>query len=317
VVVNVNYIVYEYILKVHYFIMPRFERPRASTIGTPVYHRRRRDWKDDRDLIEEIATSVNKLNGPYEYYDKGVFAFREKIKAIRISGYENNKEVTYLGMWIREELSKISKTQASYDLRVHTLPFPEEIDSTILQMEQKSIGNSNKKEYELSIESLFPDPDLRSFALERMQILHRGDLVAYLSSLVSKERDSLLTNSASILDLIQICEYNLNLLELDVKKRYAVGETDLWIPSLALGVEIRNTWDLEDEIELIRVLSDTNFRLQTRHLVVVTPDDLSDETFSLLRQIETRKVIENLSIIRIGDFNNYIIKIKEIEENKI
>ena len=73
--------------------MPRFERPRASTIGTPVYHRRRRDWKDDRDLIEEIATSVNKLNGPYEYYDKGVFAFREKVKAIRISGYENNNEV--------------------------------------------------------------------------------------------------------------------------------------------------------------------------------------------------------------------------------
>ena len=80
-------------------------------------------------------------------------------------------------------------------------------------------------------------------------------------------------------------------------------------------MEIRNTWDSEDEIELIRVLSDTNFRLQTRHLVVVTPDELSNETFSLLRGIETRKVIENLSIIRIGDFNNYITKIKDIEEN--
>jgi hypothetical protein len=221
-----------------------------------------------------------------------------------------------LGIWIREELSKISKTQASYDLRVHTLPFPEEIDSTILQMEQKASGNSFNKESELSIDSLFPDPNLRSFALERMQILHKGDLIAYLSSLVSKERDSLLTNSASIMDLIQICEYNLNLLELDTKKRYAVGETDLWIPSLALGIEIRNTWESEDEIELIRVLSDTNFRLQTRHLVVVTPDDLSDETFSLIRKIEARKVIENLSIIRIGDFNNYITKIKEIEESK-
>ena len=80
-------------------------------------------------------------------------------------------------------------------------------------------------------------------------------------------------------------------------------------------MEIRNTWDSEDEIELIRVLSDTNFRLQTRHLVVVTSDELSNETFSLLREIETRKVIENLSIIRIGDFNSYITKIKDIEEN--
>ena len=76
--------------------MPRFERPRASTIGTPVYHRRRRDWKDDRDLIEEVAASVNKLDGPYEYYDKGVFAFREKVKGYREVGYENNKNVFYL-----------------------------------------------------------------------------------------------------------------------------------------------------------------------------------------------------------------------------
>ena len=26
-----------------------------GTIGTPVYHRKRRDWKDDRDLLEELA----------------------------------------------------------------------------------------------------------------------------------------------------------------------------------------------------------------------------------------------------------------------
>ena len=41
--------------------MKKFNRPRASTIGTPVYHRRRRDWKDDRDLLEEVAASVNRL----------------------------------------------------------------------------------------------------------------------------------------------------------------------------------------------------------------------------------------------------------------
>ena len=297
--------------------MPRFERPRASTIGTPVYHRRRRDWKDDRDLIEEIATSVNKLNGPYEYYDKGVFAFREKVKAFRASGYENNKEVFYISMWIRQELSEISKAQASYDLRVHTLPLPENLEQTIFQMEQKAADHSDGKKTEISLESLFPDPVLRSFAMERMQILHKGDLISYLSSLVAKEKDSLLTNSASIMDLIQICEYNLSLFDLEVKKRYAVGETDLWIPSLSMGVEIRNSWDMENEIELITILSDTNFRLQARHLVVVTPDDMSDETFSMLREIEKRKVIENLSIIRVGDFSNYISKIKEIEENKI
>jgi hypothetical protein len=46
----------------------------------------------------------------------------------------------------------------------------------------------------------------------------------------------------------------------------------------------------------------------------VVSDDLSNQTFDLLRQIEKRKVIENLSIIRIGDFTNYIMKILEIEK---
>lgn len=291
--------------------MPRFKRPRASTIGTPVYHRRRRDWKDDRDLIEEIITSVNQVNGPYDYYDKGVFAFREKVKLIRSSGYENNKEVFYLGLWIREELSKISKSQASYDLRVHTLKFPENIDLAILEIEQKNLIQTKKDNTDFSIDSLFPDPQLRSYVMERIQVLHKGDLIAYISSLVCKERDSLLTDSASIMDLIQICEYNISLLGLEVKKRYAVGETDLWIPSLSLGVEIRNSWNSDDEINLIRTLSDTNFRLQTQHLAVVTPDNFTDETFASLREIEKREVIENLSIIRVGDIGEYLSKIKE------
>jgi hypothetical protein len=116
------------------------------------------------------------------------------------------------------------------------------------------------------------------------------------------------------MDLIQICEYKFSLLEIEVVKKYTVGETDLWVPSLSLGVEVRNTWTPEDETKLIRTLSDTNFRLRSRHLAVVVSDDLSNQTFDLLRQIEKRKVIENLSIIRIGDFTNYIMKILEIEK---
>ena len=296
--------------------MQRFERPRSTSIGTPVYHRRRRDWKDDRDLIEEVAATVNKLGGPYEYYDKGVFAFREKVQLYRESGYENNRNAFYLVMWIREKISEISRNQGSYDLRVHALPFPQHLESTILQMEQKITNNSNEGKVEISLESLFPDANLRSFARERMQVLHKGDLFAYLSSLVSKEKESLLTNSASIMDLIYICEYKLSLLKVDVKKRYSVGETDLWIPALSLGVEIRNSWNSKDEIALIRTLSDTNFRLRSRHLVVVVPDDISDEAFYLLRGIERRQVIENLSIIRVGDFESYVSKIREIEEKR-
>jgi hypothetical protein len=44
------------------------------------------------------------------------------------------------------------------------------------------------------------------------------------------------------------------------------------------------------------------------------PDDISDESFELLRAIERRQVIENLSIIRVGDFSEYVSKIQESEK---
>ena len=98
------------------------------------------------------------------------------------------------------------------------------------------------------------------------------------------------------MDLIHICEFKISSLGLEVKKKYAVGETDLWVPSIRLGVEIRNTWEKNDEISLLRVLSDTNFRLQAKHLVVVAPDSMNDKAFENLRSIEKGNVFKNLSI---------------------
>ena len=294
--------------------MSKFDRPSATSIGTPVYHRRRRHWIDDRDLIEELAASVYKLGGPYDYYDRGVFAFREKIKLFRTTGYENNQQVFYFGSWIREQLSELSQKFGSYDLRVHTINFPVDLDDTISQIE-----NRNEIEFPPVIpdsyyEYLFPDNNLRNFARERTQVLHNGDLVAYISSLVSKEKISLGTNSASIMDLIHICEFKLSNLGLDVRKKYVVGETDLWVPSLSLGVEIRSSWNTNDENSLLRTLSDTNFRLQAKHLVVVGADEMNDETFFQLRKIEKRNVFKNLSILRVGVFGDYILKLMEIED---
>jgi hypothetical protein len=219
-----------------------------------------------------------------------------------------------LGHWIRGRISELCKEQTSYDLRVHSLPFPHTLDEVIGLLEKKGIDAKLKKNNDFNLETLFPDLSMRSFVMERMEVLHRGDLVAYLSSLVAKEKESLLTNSASIMDLIHICELKLSVLKLAVTKKYSAGETDLWIPSISLGVEIRNSWDPEDEVVLIRTLSDTNFRLQSRHLVVVVSDSMGEEVFESMRKTEKRKVIENLSIIRVGDFENYVLKIKEIEK---
>ena len=77
---------------------PSYPKAKPSILGTPVYHRRRRDWRDDRDLLEEIAGIVNKLDGPYDYYEPPTLAYREKIKAFREKGYDMNKEAYFLAI---------------------------------------------------------------------------------------------------------------------------------------------------------------------------------------------------------------------------
>ena len=117
--------------------------------------------------------------------------------------------------------------------------------------------------------------------------------------------------SANIMDLIHICEHKLALRNLKTKNNFSVGETDIWVPELSLGVEVRDTWDESEEITLIQTLSDTNFRKRANHLCLVTTDDLSDAKFLKLREIEKRGVIENLSVIRVGDFANYLDALKQ------
>jgi hypothetical protein len=242
-------------------------------------------------------------------------AFREKIKGFREVGFEQNTEAFFLAMWVRKTLSDLLIKQGNYDLRIHPIAFPEDIESVISDEEKKSTQSGfPQMQSGVSLNALFPDPKLRAFALERMQILYRGDLIAYLSSLVSKEKQSLMTFSASIMDLINICQHMLALREISIQKRFSVGETDLWIPMYSMGVEVRNSWSEQEEIEVIRILSNTNFRLRSKYLVLVTPDDLSDESFVQLREIEKRGVFENLSVIRIGDFGSYLDQIVEIEQ---
>ena len=290
----------------NFSLMSSSHRPKASTIGTPIYHRKRRSWQDDRDLITELATVAKTLDGPYDYYSNNVKGFIEKVELIAKQGFEENPEAYFLAMWIRQQLSDLLITQGSYNIRVHPICIPEDINATIKLEEKKATRTGSEGQANISLAHLFPNPKLRAFALERIQMLHRGDLIAYLSSLVARERESLLSTSASIMDLIHICEHKLNIRKLAVRKRFTVGETDLWVPSLSLGIEVRDSWNPSEEIQIIRVLSDTNFRLRASNLCLVSPDDLSDEAFLKLREIEKRGVIENLSVIRIGDFGNYL-----------
>lgn len=291
--------------------MEKTKKVRASTIGTPLFHRKRRNWQDDSNLLLEFLGILKNIDSPYDYFDKNVKSFREKIEGFRQSGFEENFEVFLLAMWLREQLSELTIKQGSYNLKVHEIKLPYSVDEILNAEEKKITRGYSTPNIKISLSELFPNPRLRAYALERIQMLHRGDIVAYLSSLVSKEKSSLMSStlmscSASILDMINICEHKLDTRKLKVIKKFSVGETDLWVPQLSLGVEVCDTWNEKKETEVIRVLCDTNFRRRALHLSLVTADDMSDVEFVKLKEIEKRNILDNLSVMRIGDFGPFL-----------
>ena len=281
----------------------------------PIYHRRRRDWKDDRSLILEVQLAVQANANLYDLSSSGVKNFLTKVDAIKEIGFETNADALLLGIYLRESLLKLSKKQGNYDLRVHALDFPDDLSHALLQTEKKLTKSGLKPMPSVSLDTLFPDPKIRGFALERMHILHHGDLITYLNSLVSKERDSLLGYSATIKDLIHICEHKIEQRKLQMQNRFTADEVDIWVPGLSLGIEVRDCWESKHEEDLFHLLTTMIARKKAKFLAIVCPDDLSDLTFHALREIERQGKIEGLSIIRVGDFGKYLDQVIQLTQD--
>ena len=124
--------------------------------------------------------------------------FKEIALSVVSSGYQSNVEALCLAMWIREHLVTLSHKYGGYDLRVHAFEIPEDLSKIIEDRSKQLVSKSLNPAHEISLEHLFPDTEIRLHALQRVQLLHKGDLHAYLHALVSKERDSLTGESASI-----------------------------------------------------------------------------------------------------------------------
>ena len=118
--------------------MSRFQKPKASTIGTPIFHRKRRSWQDDKDLMLELHSFLSKPDGPYDYFENKVTQFRSKIDSFIDSGFEDNIEVFFLAMWVREQLSALTIQKGSYNLSVDPLELPENVDDIISKEESKT-----------------------------------------------------------------------------------------------------------------------------------------------------------------------------------
>jgi len=287
-------------------------RPRVTSLNIPIYHRRRRDWRDDQYLIEEIvkcldAKHCEKANGLLRINE-----FKQITARISSSGYQSNTQALCLAMWIRENLVKLSHKYGGYDLRVHAFEIPQGLDEIIKDRSNHLDSESWNSAHDISLEHLFPDTEIRLHALQRVQLLHKGDLHAYLHALVSKERDALTGESATIKDLIHICEEKLSRRNHRVISSYTANEVDLWVPALSLGIEVRDALSISDTEDLEGILRNTISSKKTRFLALVCPDDLSDLMFHNWKKLEDLDSMNNLSVLRVGDLGVYLDKIDEI-----
>tara|TARA_B100002019_G_scaffold250109_1_gene229821 strand:- start:706 stop:1608 length:903 start_codon:yes stop_codon:yes gene_type:complete len=284
------------------------KKPSATTLGTPVYHRRRRDWRDDQYLIEEILKNTDNENWRKLNSDHRIKGFKGLVSGIESLGYQSNDNAYTLAMWIREELSKLASEKGGYDLRVHALKFPPRISNFIDQRCKVSPLTKLKPSTQIPIEVLFPDIQIKEYVLERVRLLHKGNLISYLNCLVVNERNSLNGDSAKIFDLIQICQEKLKRRNLKAVSSFTANEVDIWVPGLGLGIEIRDEIyrGNNEKEELITILENTNRSKKTKFLVVVCPDNLPDLIFHNWREIERDGLIPNLSFIRVGDLGIYL-----------
>ena len=248
-----------------------------------------------------------KANGPTRIKE-----FKEIAGRVCASGYQSNIEAFCLAMWIRENLVRLSHKHRGYDLRIHAFEIPDGLNEIIQDRCEKFANESLNSTQEISLEHLFPDTEVRLHALQRVQLLHKGDLHAYLHALVRKERDSLTGESATIKDLIHICEEKLCRRNLRVVSNYAANEVDLWTPALSLGIEVRDALSLSDTEDLVGVFRNTKSSKKTRFLALVCPDDLSDLMFHNWKKMENHESMVNLSVLRVGDLGVYLDKIDEM-----
>ena len=122
----------------------------------------------------ELVAVIKKPDGPYDYFSLNVKGFISKVEFLEKQGFEGNPDAYFLAMWVRERLSDLLIRQGSYNLHVHPIELPNDINA-VIKLEEKRKLRLIKKHNQISHSLIFfPNPKLRAFALERVQMLHQG-----------------------------------------------------------------------------------------------------------------------------------------------
>ena len=274
-------------------------------------HLARNDWREDRDLLEEIASTIDRIDTPYDRRNEGVRCFREAVKNFRTHGYHQCPEVVALAMWVRERVADVERREGNCNLKTRPISFPIDLDALVRQCKKESTPpETSPPDSDSILKQLTSDSKIKDFTLERARSIFNGNVAEYLHSLVRKDRESVYNYGERISDLLEFCRQQLDKQALEFSQNYSPNQTDFWIPEINLGIEIVFDWESGKEFELTRILGDTAYRLQAQSLLVVTPNDMSDHKFKAVKKIEAGGAFENLSVIRLNGFEGYLEDIR-------
>ena len=275
--------------------------------GETSSHLARNNWRDDRDLLEEIASVIDRIDTPYDRLNPGVRCFREWVKNFRSHGYDQCPEAIVLATWVRERVADVERREGNCDLTTSPISFPVDLDAVVRRRRNESKApETSPPDADSILQKLTLDSKLRNFALDRARSIFDGNVSEYLHSLVRKDREIIQNHGSRISDLLGACRQQLDKRKLVFSQNYSPNQTDFWIPEINLGIEVVFDWDSGKEFGLTRVLGDTAYRLQAQNLVVVTPNDMPDHQFQTIKKIEESGAFDNLAVIRLSALEDYL-----------
>jgi len=270
-------------------------------------HLARNDWREDRDLLEEIASTIDRIDTPYDRRNEGVRCFREAVKNFRSHGYDQCPEVVALATWVRERVADVERREGNCNLTTRPISFPVDLDALVRQRKKESKApETSPQDSDPILHQLTSDSKIKDFALERAQSIFNGNVAEYLHSLLRRDRESIQNHGEQISGLLEACRQQLAKSKLLFSHSYSPNQTDFWIPEINLGIEIVFDWESGREFELTRILGDTAYRLQAQSLVVVTPNDMPAHQFKAIKKIEEGGAFENLSVMRLSGLEGFL-----------
>jgi hypothetical protein len=275
--------------------------------GETSSHLTRSNWRGDRDLLEEIASVIDRIDTPYDRLNPGVRYFRESVKNFRSNGYDQCPEAIVLATWVRDRVADVIRREGNCDLTTRAISFPIDLDAVVRQRRNESKDpETSPPDSDSILQQITPDSKLLNFALQRARSIFDGNVSEYLHSLVRRDREAVKNHGRRISDLLGACRQQLAKSKFLYSHNYSPNQTDFWIPEIHLGIEMVFDWESSKEFELTHVLGDTAYRLEARSLVVVTPNDMPDHQFQAIKKIEEGGAFENLSVIRLSALEGYL-----------